>query len=1435
MRQRIQQVIDIIVNDKTQKGTRSAKREIDSFQQSVDRISNTLRGYIGLQILKDTALGLLKVSDASVNMSNRLKLVTNTSKEYHTALKGVVDISLATGSQIDANVNLLQRIKRPLSSLNFSLGQTVDLTKLFAEGMRISGASTQEASSTTIQFSQAMQSGVLRGQEYNAIVENGGRLALALADGIGVSIGELRKMAMQGELTAERVTKAFLSQSEIIAQENASMQLTIEQGWTNIVTKFKEYLSQPELQSGNNQLAKLLNSIAENFDKITSFAIPAMSVAILALFKKMADRAVLSAKEHASELIRQQAERKAIQDKVEAVARLERGKANASLHDRKRHSERMARTSLEVQAQRKKLQALAEEAILRARLARTRLKQEQYHFDRRQSTTPNGIVLKETKALTKAKRDLAIAEKNAIALGKALNKVRKEEVVIDGKLIDANIAYGASVNQVNRATKLNNASQRAGLFTRLADAIGLATTKNGKFTLGLGKSYVKGKSLAGLLPRIGGGLLSLGRFFTGWAGIAVYAIYEVVNAFYPLDKAIDQATGKFGSFSAYWQSFKLEVAKGVAFIVKTLSILSHPFDLEAVKQDIARYNIEIKSLEDQFKESTDKIIDDVYAQQKGFANANEENIKLIQENGRAIINANSKIKQHTDAQQEAFKKLSDLSKKQMTQEVEDFKKLSDSKIASIQQEYDVRVAMGQITEIDTLAHIKRIEAIEQQATKNALSVRDRYYKTLKKSAGKSARNIIAVNIKKHKAERAGILANLSTLRSAVKSMLSEYQRLGEKAEDFANKAKSYEQEASDYIKSIRDESLSDAEKRANSEQEYLDAIAEAKKANALDEIKDYKEITTLRESAQEKLKDYITTQTEIRDSATKGSLEEYQAQQNINTALDQYAKQSKSLATLNKLNADSVKDTQAIIKKGIDDRKELIKSYEDALAKLDKKIAIERNIKIDLDTSAIHKKLKDLNSDIDKTAKNLANLNKQRSALFKKKASLNKGGNNGTATGGFEPTNTQKGGYFTPYNEGGRVGDGDVSPVDNRLILAADGEYVLNNNVTSLLGYDVLDDINQNPEKYKHIERRLQGGRIGWSNPSATFDANRAGYTIEALADRGDGDSAVDRYINHERDRYEQYIVSNSRGATDPLSRNGSSRTEKMGDRIRQLISMLEELRDLPLSFARSGALIVSGMWSHNQGGTFDDFQFRQDRREQQRFRELVAEGRLAKQREVIRQEKEDARQETISQETVETKIDQEQKQATTETSTPSAPVVESTPEPEPKSTREPAGGQSFQGYGTRYSYSNKINQPVVTTPFQGNYSTRIGYTNPIAPVNYAKLNNQYKPQAQKDELTQYQKDQIAIEEGNARRYKEMLAEHEKQVSVVKPSTLLKQYANTPVAVSGNVLSTTTTSSRTVDVNLSCNGVTATGTFQDDNNLSRVIDFLDNAKRVSYR
>ncbi|MBN6345382.1 tape measure protein, partial [Escherichia coli] len=121
----------------------------------------------------------------------------------------VYDIAQRTYQSLDATAQVYQRFADNADRLGLSQQKVAELTETVSKAVAISGASATAAQAALTQFGQALASGQLRGEELNSVMEQTPALAKAIADGMGVSVGELRKKAQDGEMTIEKVIQAL--------------------------------------------------------------------------------------------------------------------------------------------------------------------------------------------------------------------------------------------------------------------------------------------------------------------------------------------------------------------------------------------------------------------------------------------------------------------------------------------------------------------------------------------------------------------------------------------------------------------------------------------------------------------------------------------------------------------------------------------------------------------------------------------------------------------------------------------------------------------------------------------------------------------------------------------------------------------------------------------------------------------------------------------------------------------------------------------------------------------------------------------------------------------------------------------------------------------------------------------------------------------------
>ncbi|EER8161964.1 phage tail tape measure protein, partial [Escherichia coli] len=177
--------------------------------------------------------------------------------------KVLMDISQRTGTAFSDNAALFARSAASMREYGYSADDVLKVTEAISTGLKISGASTAEAGSVITQFSQALAQGVLRGEEFNSVNESGDRIVRALAAGMGVARKDLKAMADDGQLTADKVVPALISQLEVLRDEYAAMPETVSSSITKVENAFMAWVGGANEASGvTKTLSGVLNGVA---------------------------------------------------------------------------------------------------------------------------------------------------------------------------------------------------------------------------------------------------------------------------------------------------------------------------------------------------------------------------------------------------------------------------------------------------------------------------------------------------------------------------------------------------------------------------------------------------------------------------------------------------------------------------------------------------------------------------------------------------------------------------------------------------------------------------------------------------------------------------------------------------------------------------------------------------------------------------------------------------------------------------------------------------------------------------------------------------------------------------------------------------------------------------------------------------------------------
>lgn len=243
----------------------SLERQAASTSSAMSRLSGVAKSLMAALSVQQVA----SYSDAWTELNNKVSNSIRVGETQAEVMQRIFDVSQATQSSLNGTAVLYSRLERGTREYNTSAEDLVRLTTIINQGFAVSGATAQEAENAIIQLSQGIAAGVLRGEEFNSVSEQGSRLMIALADSLGVGIGQLRKMAAEGKLTTDVVVKGLLSQGDVIGKEFEKTTVSISKGLQvagNNITKF--FGESSTVKSFSVAFRDSVISVSENLDQL---------------------------------------------------------------------------------------------------------------------------------------------------------------------------------------------------------------------------------------------------------------------------------------------------------------------------------------------------------------------------------------------------------------------------------------------------------------------------------------------------------------------------------------------------------------------------------------------------------------------------------------------------------------------------------------------------------------------------------------------------------------------------------------------------------------------------------------------------------------------------------------------------------------------------------------------------------------------------------------------------------------------------------------------------------------------------------------------------------------------------------------------------------------------------------------------------------------
>lgn len=262
--------------DTSTQAFRSITKGADESRKSLDYLREGFRGVIAAFGLREIS----RLSDEYQSVAARIKIVTATTDEAARVQSTLLGISNQTRTSFETTANLFYRISQAALDLGTPQKQVLELTEKLNKALIVSGATGNTAKGALEQLAQALAANSLRGQEFNTVNEQANRIMLALADGLGVTIGELRHLSQgQGGISTETFISGFLKGAQKIDQEFSQIPTTIGQAFTVAENKLQAFIGRlNEGAVGTAVFSKVLLTIADNLGAVTTAALTFVAV-----------------------------------------------------------------------------------------------------------------------------------------------------------------------------------------------------------------------------------------------------------------------------------------------------------------------------------------------------------------------------------------------------------------------------------------------------------------------------------------------------------------------------------------------------------------------------------------------------------------------------------------------------------------------------------------------------------------------------------------------------------------------------------------------------------------------------------------------------------------------------------------------------------------------------------------------------------------------------------------------------------------------------------------------------------------------------------------------------------------------------------------------------------------------------------------------------
>lgn len=271
----------------TRKTFSEVQKDLSQLEKSIASAGKAIAGYLSFSAFTGAVRQISQISDAWVEISDRLKLASGSQEEYEQGMKRLREISDRTFTSMRGNTEAFVNSLSPLRDRGFTNPEILSFVEAVSLGMVASAAKGERAASVMQQFGNALQAGKLQGDAFQSMIRNTPVLADALASALGRSREELAKMATEGQLTTDVWVPALISQLDKLGTAVDDMNITIGDALTRLNTAWEDAIGKADtkpLVRAIQDLTKTISDpmIVENLVKIASAMVYLSGVAISA-------------------------------------------------------------------------------------------------------------------------------------------------------------------------------------------------------------------------------------------------------------------------------------------------------------------------------------------------------------------------------------------------------------------------------------------------------------------------------------------------------------------------------------------------------------------------------------------------------------------------------------------------------------------------------------------------------------------------------------------------------------------------------------------------------------------------------------------------------------------------------------------------------------------------------------------------------------------------------------------------------------------------------------------------------------------------------------------------------------------------------------------------------------------------------------------------